>query len=415
MKAKPAFIAILALVLISPFFASGSKIDDLKNSITEKNSQIAELEKEIAGFQKEIEKTAGYADNLKNQIKIINATISKLSGDISLTRRKIEAAELTLEKLNAEIGEKELSITELKISLTELIRNIYEMGNQSVIEILLAKASLSNFFSDMDDIESLSSEIDAKLSELKEIKAELESEMALREDQRKKLLEFKNELSDRKSIEEAARSEKNTVFKLTKNKEAEYQKLLKEREIQREAALNEIQEIEDELRKLIDPESLPEARRGLLAWPISGATLTQDFGVTPYSKILYDGKPHNGIDIRAQVGTPVYAAEDGVIAASGNTDAFPRCLSYGKWILIKHPNNLATLYAHLSLIKVANGNEVKRGDLIGYSGDTGYAKGPHLHFTVYAADTVEFKSSSLPKSTCKFLPFGGYLNPLSYL
>lgn len=415
MMAKSNLIAVLTLVGILPFIAFGSRIDDLKSGIAEKNRQIAEFEKEIAEFQKEMEKTAGDADNLKNQIKIINAAVSKLSSDIGLTRRKIEAAELTIEKLNAEIEEKEISIIALKISLTELIRNIYEMGNQSVIEILLAKASLSNFFSDMDDIESLSSEIDVKLSELKEIKTELESEMTAREDQRKKYLEFKNELSDRKSIEEAARSEKNTLLKLTKNKEVEYQKLLKEREAARVAALNEIQEIEDELRKLIDPESLPEARRGLLAWPINGATLTQNFGVTPYSEILYNGKPHNGIDIRAQIGTPVYAAEDGIVSGTGDTDAFYRCLSYGKWILIKHPNNLATLYAHLSLIKAVDGSEVKRGDLIGYSGDTGYAKGPHLHFTVYAADTVEFKPSSLPKSTCKFLPFGGYLNPLSYL
>ena len=94
---------------------------------------------------------------------------------------------------------------------------------------------------------------------------------------------------------------------------------------------------------------------------------------------------------------------------------FPGCLSYGKWILIKHPNNLATLYAHLSQISALRGSIITRGDLIGYTGDTGYATGPHLHFTVYDAHTVQFRASNVPGSNCKYLPYGGYLNPLAYL
>jgi len=143
--------------------------------------------------------------------------------------------------------------------------------------------------------------------------------------------------------------------------------------------------------------------------------LTQSFGNTPDSKILYNGKPHNGIDLRADVGTPLYAAENGVIKEIGDTDAFVGCLSYGKWILIEHANNLATLSAHLSRIAVAKGQTVTRGDLIGYTGATGYATGPHLHFTVYDASTVQFKKSTVPGSNCRFLPYGGYLNPLAYL
>ena len=78
-----------------------------------------------------------------------------------------------------------------------------------------------------------------------------------------------------------------------------------------------------------------------------------------------------------------------MIVGTGNTDEPRGCYSYGKWILIKHENGLSTLYAHLSLIKVNAGETVNTGDIIGYSGNTGYSTGPHLHLTVYATQGVK--------------------------
>jgi len=80
-------------------------------------------------------------------------------------------------------------------------------------------------------------------------------------------------------------------------------------------------------------------------------------------------------------------------------------------VVIKHNNNLTTLYGHLSRIVAKTGDTVKRGDLIGYEGSTGYATGPHIHFTVYASPTFYMGSSK----TCGPMPFGGDLNPTLYL
>lgn len=295
------------------------------------------------------------------------------------------------------------------------MRELNEKETESLVEIMLQYGTLSRFFDMLESIRALDANLRQNYEELSGFKTILENQEIEAKDAQNKLVGFRVELKDRKKLEEIEQREKNQLLKVTKNQESQYQKILKEREAEREAILKEIQDIEDELRKLIDPARLPEARPGVLAWPIEGAVLTQSFGVTPDSKILYNGQPHNGLDIRARIGTPVYAAESGEILNAGNTDAFSRCLSYGKWILINHSNNLATLYAHLSLIKVNPGDIIKRGDLIGYSGDTGYATGPHLHFTVYDANTVEFRASGRPGSTCKLLPFGGYLNPLAYL
>ena len=124
----------------------------------------------------------------------------------------------------------------------------------------------------------------------------------------------------------------------------------------------------------------------LFAWPLAEHTITAGWY---YS----DGSSHRAIDLRAAVGTPVYAAEDGTVdwvqawdgkSTSGNQ-------SYGNLVRIRHADyngrKLQTMYAHLNSYCVANGQVVKEGELIGYSGSTGNVTGPHLHFEVRLAGT----------------------------
>jgi murein DD-endopeptidase MepM/ murein hydrolase activator NlpD len=115
----------------------------------------------------------------------------------------------------------------------------------------------------------------------------------------------------------------------------------------------------------------------------------------------------------------VRAALAGTVKGVGNTDSVCPGASYGKWALIEHENGLSTLYAHFSLIKVSAGQTVNTGEIIGYSGDTGYATGPHLHFTVYATQGVRIMQRK--SAVCRgsyMMPVAdlkAYLNPLSYL
>lgn len=85
---------------------------------------------------------------------------------------------------------------------------------------------------------------------------------------------------------------------------------------------------------------------------------------------------HSGIDIANRTGTPIYAAADGVVKVSGNMG------DLGKLIEINHGYGYRTRYGHLSQIKVERGQQVRRGDLIGLMGSTGYSTGPHLHYEV---------------------------------
>ncbi len=108
-------------------------------------------------------------------------------------------------------------------------------------------------------------------------------------------------------------------------------------------------------------------------FPVEDGIQTSGFGMRrdPFSKRMVF---HGGIDIAAPSGTPVYASRSGNIAFSGEKGG------YGKLVVIDHSFGYETLYGHLSEIRVTEGAEVKKGDLIGYVGSTGRSTGPHLHF-----------------------------------
>ena len=109
--------------------------------------------------------------------------------------------------------------------------------------------------------------------------------------------------------------------------------------------------------------------------PLEGAELTSGFGMRNHP-VLGGRRQHQGIDLAAPTGTPVYATADGVV---GRADFYA---SYGLYISINHGAAMETRYAHLSRLAVGAGDTVKKGDLIGYVGSTGRSTGPHLHYEV---------------------------------
>jgi murein DD-endopeptidase MepM/ murein hydrolase activator NlpD len=112
------------------------------------------------------------------------------------------------------------------------------------------------------------------------------------------------------------------------------------------------------------------AAKRKLMWPVRGGVLTSHFGTR-------NGRNHHGIDIGARRGTPVRAASGGTVKFSGWGPT-----GYGLMIIIKHPGNITTVYAHNSRNLVQKGSQVKRGQMIARIGKTGRATGPHLHFEV---------------------------------
>lgn len=132
------------------------------------------------------------------------------------------------------------------------------------------------------------------------------------------------------------------------------------------------------------------SRRTLMKTPIDGARMSSGYGMRRHPVLGYN-KMHKGIDFAAPIGTPIYAAGDGIVEKAG------RFSSYGNYVRIRHNTSLSTAYAHMSRIKARPGARVKQGELIGYVGNTGRSTGPHLHYEVLIGGKhVNPRSLNLP-------------------
>jgi murein DD-endopeptidase MepM/ murein hydrolase activator NlpD len=121
------------------------------------------------------------------------------------------------------------------------------------------------------------------------------------------------------------------------------------------------------------------------AWPVRGR-LSSNFG-------MRRGRPHEGIDVAASRGTPIYAAESGRVIHSGRQGG------YGKVVIVKHAGAYRTVYAHASKLLVRKGAFVERGQKIALVGSTGKSTGPHVHFEIRRLETPHNPLAFLPRSS----------------
>lgn len=412
-------MAVLFTVCFSffvvPILAEADIVEELKQKIEQKNEEIKKLEEEARQYRDEIAFTQRTGKTLKEELARIDRQIRKVRQDITLTQKKIEKVRLEIENTSQDIKGKEISLRKMHDGLAGLVQALSEKDTNAVLKILLQDGLVSDFLGEIEHFSSIEEKILGALDSLRTVKQELEVKKTQAQTQKKELENLGEQLKDTRKLQEGVRQERTSVLTLTQSQEKKYQELLRETERKQEEILRSIEELESELRKHIDLDTLPTKRKGFLLWPIAG-TLTQGYGETPFTRSnlgRHFYKFHNGIDIKAPVGTPIIAPEDGTVVATGNTDKYCYRGAYGKYIVIDHQNNLATMYAHLSLVKVGDGQGVKKGDIIGYVGNTGLSTGPHLHFTLYDARTVEIKLGKI--GTCGLLPFGGSINPLLYL
>ena len=405
MKKIISFILLLFLVL--PAIAqAASLIDDLKIQINQKEQEIKKLEAQATAYKKELEGAQAQKNTLKNQLSLIQSRIAKLRNDISITSAKIENSTLKIEELTLDIEEKQNEIDKRKQGLATMIQTLYEYDDESLIEMVLIKNTFSDFLNQVHYLETIQQNVHKDLLAFQDIKKQLESDRTETEKQRNSLYNLNSQLQGQKQVVDKEKSEKDYLLTKTKGQEKQYQALLDDTLKKQQEIQQEIYELEDKIKQTIDPSSIPESRSGVLNWPLGGV-LTQGYGYTAYSKKLYKGGFHNGIDIASSYGEPILAARDGVVSAIGNCGRY----AYGKWIAIKHDNGLTTLYAHFSgygSYKV--GDSIKSEAIIGYEGSTGYSTGAHLHFGVYVTETFRVESMWYGQ-----LPLGAHLDPMKYL
>ena len=404
-------VLLIANCQLLPAIVNASILDDLKEQIKEREEEIKQLEEQANEYQQNLKQSQQQKNTLQNQLAVVGARIQKLRADINITSVRISASSLKIEELTLEIYEKTQKIEKHKDNIAGIIRTIYEYDEKTLLELILENDKFSDFLTQIEYIELLQKNVQNDLESLKAFKSALEEQRIEVKAKKQELQDYNAQLYSQKQIEDSQSAQKAYLLRQTKGREKEYQQLLADIEEKQKQVREEIFELEEKLRLTLDPESIPKFRSGILSWPNEGL-LTQYYGYTPYSKRLYKSGFHNGIDISAGYGAPIYAADDGIIKEIGDTDRYCRGGAYGKWIAIEHNNNLTTLYAHLSAFgKYRVGDTIKDGAVIGYEGSTGYSTGSHLHFGVYASNTFMLKQSIY----CGLLPIGATVNPMNYL
>ncbi|MDP3901386.1 MAG: peptidoglycan DD-metalloendopeptidase family protein [bacterium] len=380
--------------------------EELRAAIDGKAKDLQELNRQIQETQQKIESTQGQQKTLNKELEKLGYNINQVNLGIKSSEINIQKTALEIESLKYDIADKEKAINQSRSAIAELIRNVYQNDHESLLLVILKHNSLAASFAEWENINSVSTNLASTVYQLEDLQNQLSQNLIDESNKKDSLESEQKNLKNRQLILTDQKQERQTLLSQTKNKEKTYQQQLQELEERQAAISDEIENIEDELRRTFDPTLLPVKRHGLLALPLKNQRITQNFGEISY---LYRGKPHNGMDFGAAIGTPIFASADGIVKAVGNNGRY----QYGKHILIDHDNNLSTLYAHLSKQIVTVGQKVIRGQLIGYSGNTGYATGPHLHLGLYWTPSVMLKN--LPQCNCGLVPLGVTIDPADYL
>lgn len=366
--------------------AAQDKIDSLKGDISSVKEYIQELDKQVAMYQEQIDAYQSQIDAYQGRIDEYEAQNEELQKQIDELNEQIEEYKLQIEELNEVIDEK---YDELK----ELIRTNFINGETSAIEVLLMSDDFSEYLTrvqflssladyekglidgingDIDtindtvdkineektNIAGIQKEIDAKIAEIDLLQSSVEENQAKVQ-------------ANQDAIQEKVNENSNYLASLN-NESAEYKQMIKEYEA-------EIARFDREIESLL--QSNGSSGNGMLE-NSSGLICPIQYSGRYISSGFYrnsDGSYHGALDICVYGGTyglNISAAESGrVITASYHW-------SYGNYIVIDHGNGLSTLYAHCSSLAVGAGQNVSKGQTIGYVGSTGNSTGPHLHFEV---------------------------------
>jgi len=374
---------IFALVLLAaaagacgPAFPA--TVSELDSDIKAEEKRLDAIERQIAYHRKQVAEASKKEKGLLNDIAKLSQEIVVLKQEIKLLDMKKERAEIRIKELEKEIVETTAKLEETKSYLAKRFVAIYKYGGVAEFNLLLSASSAHDALINSFLLQRIAREDERRATELAE--------------QRRRLEAATNEMQQQKSALDARIQELSTRKNELSNVEGKRRGVLgtlkREKKLHSQAAaeLEQAQkELQSTIRKLLaEKRKLLEANRttpvtvmpsgGKLQWPVRGR-VTSPFGMRVHP-VFKTKMMHTGIDISASEGTPVKAAAPGEVLFAG------WLRGYGQIVIIDHGRNLTTVYAHLSVILVEEGEAVKYGTLIGKVGSTGVSTGPHLHFEV---------------------------------
>lgn len=410
MKNKLKILSIVLIIAIlftyTHIYATNNE-KDLQNEKTEIKNSISEAEDKLENVKEEKSNTLNQVESLINQISNYKSEIDELDTQVTNLELKIKEDE-------QQIKQDEEQYLKQKSALGERLITIYENGNISYLDVLLASNSLTDFISSYYIVSELITYDTEMLKQVEEKKQKIENEKQELENNKESLnIARKTKESKVNALKIAKVEKEEKANQLVEDEKSIINLIseLKEHESNIDAKIKQMQkEYDEQLKKQQSDNMVTQSNKKTnsnnktnttqisnnnsskygFGWPVNNPNITTGYGI---SGKYWSSGHHTGIDFKASKGTPVYSIGNGKVFDTGYSSA------YGNFIEIYHGNNIYSFYAHASNIQVSVGQTISKGQQIMLSGDSGNVTGPHLHF--------EVRSPSYRYANC--------VNPTSYL
>ncbi len=376
------FAALVGALCLVAVAAPMAPAEDLSSELETKESQLEEMQHRKGVLTTTISRNARLVERLRAEVAQVREEERATRVRLGVTQRRLATAADELEAAHDRLGRMRAHLRVSLVSLRERLVAIYEQGSPELIDVVIGEG-------DLEDIEARTELLD-RIHQADEANAQrvrsLRDEVALTVERRaaakgeieaarnsiaaegRALVATRGELQGRQRDLIAARAGQEATLAKVRGHETEL-----------DGDVESIQaKIAEELAatgSMPLPAGAIKAGSGSMIWPVDGP-IASGFGPRT---IEGHYEYHPGIDIAVPEGTPIRAALAGTVAW---TQSEAESGGYGNYTCIDHGGGLSTCYAHQSAFAVTAGQQVDQGEVIGYSGCTGYCLGPHVHFEV---------------------------------
>ncbi|WP_298608630.1 murein hydrolase activator EnvC [uncultured Veillonella sp.] len=349
-----------------------NQLDSIQQQVNQQNAAKADAETVIGSVSEQLRQIEEQLRQATAELGTIKEQRVAVENDITLNERQLAEAQKRLEGRESVFYKR--------------VRDIYINGRLSYLDVVIGAKDFSDFANRLEVLKRIIDSDITLINEIKKERSEIEAHKQKLEADRAKLVELEKAALAKQAEIEQKKAERNVVLQKAQNDRATAMQAIEElnaSSAQVSAMLKERQAARAAAAAATAQSSGGQGASdnwvqgtGQLGWPVSGE-ITSPYGyrVHPiWGTTIY----HSGIDIGVDEGTPVHAADGGVVVWSGWMGG------YGYAVVIDHGNGLSTLYGHNSELAVDEGQSVAKGQVISYAGSTGNSTGPHVHFEVRA-------------------------------
>lgn len=370
MGKKTTFFSILLVISFCLGFGSmpGYAEDDIQKKIDQKQKQLNQIKQKEKSVLKGLLSTQKELDKISTNLNRLNSQVGATEKRINLVQNELTQAERELNNVQNEIsGQREV--------LNRRLVAIYKYGYQSYLEILFQSKNFGEFITRFELIGTL---VHNDLSMLKTLQHQMNQIAEKKKVIAEKQMELQREKKIYTKLQNQTKDQHSLWASRIKMQRQELAAIQNDRK-KLEEALDELErtsrEMESQIRNLQN-NNREKLGTGSMVWPLTiRGRISSYFGYRTHP-ILKKRKYHSGIDIAAPRGTPILAADDGIVIFSSTNGG------YGKMVTLDHGAGISTVYAHCDVLLVSVKQKVTKGQRIALVGTTGLSTGPHLHFEV---------------------------------